>query len=150
MGLFKTVKKGISSGFSPKRWVGLEHVKANGKIVMDLAKDLVDDKSKSTAVKDKRQASWDLMTPKEFAARKRSAVVFMVVYVLVGVSLIGYAWYLWFSKSLILPGCISFTMALLVFIYSLRELMVYVQIRLQRSHLKLKDLFVHLIKGFPK
>ncbi len=150
MGLFKTMKKGLSSGFSPKRWVGLEHVKANGKIVADLAKDLVEDKSKSSALKEKYQASWDSMTPKEFAARKRFAVVFMVVYVLVGISLIGYAWYLWFSRSLILPGCISFAMALLVFTYSLRELMVYAQIRLQRKHLKLRDLFTYLIKGFPK
>lgn len=152
MSFIKTIKKGVSKSFQPARWVGLEHIKANGKICADLVTDLVSsEKHKEFYQREKQKALLlkEQMTSRELSSRMKLALILVFFYLLGGLGLLGYAYYLGAIKSFYLPAVMSMIVALLVFTYSLRELMVYGQIRAKRSRITLKELIRYLVKGFP-
>lgn len=130
MGIKSTLKKGISFGFQPKRWFGVEQVKANGKVCTDLAQGLLakhEKTSEQLQVAEKLAAEIQ-NNPPALLMRKRLALVLMLLYLAAGFAAIGYAVFLWLVKSFILPGSVSFVLSFLLFSYSVREFMVYAQI----------------------
>lgn len=145
MGLKRIIKKGVTSGFQPKRWVGLEHVKENGKLCAGLVKEYFSEDEKAKLRREEAEA----MTLKQVQSRKKTAVFLSIAYCILAVLLVGYAFYLWFAVHFLLPGAMSMIIAFLLINYSLRELMLYTQIRLKAKRISLKNLFHYLIKGFP-
>lgn len=146
MGFRNIVKKSFTAGFQPMRWLGMDLVRSNGKICADLVKDLFEKKP---------QASTDVkliadMSETDLTSRKKIALGLGIFYLVISLSLVGYAFYLWLEKVFILQGAMSLILAFLVSTYSLRELLIYGQIRSRRDRLTLKEWFSLLIKGFPK
>ena len=143
MGLKKIVKKGISFGFQPKRWFGVDHVAANGKICTSLVADML--------IQDQKTAQPDLAADEEFTkdpsalrARQQLAIGLMGLYFISGLSGVGYTLYLWLAKGFFLPGSVSLVLSLVLFSYVLREFMVYGQIRCGGGRLPLKKLLYKL------
>lgn len=146
MGLRTVLKKGLSKGFEPKRWVGLEHVKSNGKLCVSLVNEYF---SKGSNEEEKLEELPSSMSSDEIKKRKKIAFYLSLSYFVLSLSAVAYALYLWFSDSFILAGCMSNIIAFLLANYSLRELMLYAQIRLGVKRVSFKNLFSYLIKGFP-
>ena len=152
MGLRQVIKKGISFGFQPKRWIGLDQVKTNSKVCVDLVSDLIskekfDERHQNDLRKERLLGQQ--MSASELISRKRLALGMVLLYLVGGLGFIGYALYLGLNKSLWMPSCMSFLVSFLILTYALRELMVYGQIRAKRR-ITLKELFRYLTKGFPK
>lgn len=149
MGIKKVVKKGLSMGFQPKRWLGLDHVKSNGKLCSDLVHDLLAKKKSPEQLKQEAEEKRleQKMTKAELQSRKKIALSLTVFYGLLSIGLLIYAVYLWFSKTLILPGCMSFIVSLLVLVYGLREFIVFGQIHFDYRRLSLSKLIHLFING---
>jgi len=152
VGIKSAIKKTFSSGFQPKRWFGVDHVKANGKICVDLVSDLIATPKKS---EDKIEAlkieGRNLQNdPNALRFRKYLALGLTFFYLLACFGSIFYGIYLISAKSFILPGCVSLVVSFLLFSYSLREFMAYAQIRSGSVKLPLKMLIKQALKGFPQ
>lgn len=152
MGIRSTIKKGISFGFQPRRWFGVEHVKANGKICVDLLNDLVSEtkRSEATGLSSKTEAEDIQKNPKALKFRQRLALCLTCLYTLAAIGAVLYGLNLIVVKSFILSGCVCFILSFLFFIYSLREFMVYAQIRSGLVKRPLKALIKLALKGFPQ
>lgn len=140
MGLYSTLKKGLSWGFAPKRWVGLEQVKANGKICSQLAKGLFARHYDSTAS--------NAIAHSQFQPKKYKLFVLISVYSLSAIGSVVYAGYLFFNKGFFLPGLVSLALMFLFISYGIRELIIYAQFKRGRNHFRFRELFKILLKGF--
>ncbi len=142
MGLRSVVKKGVSLGFQPKRWLGLEHVKSNGKVCKDLLTGFFDKEKSEQALRQEQEDRKleQQMTASDLESRKKLALGLMSFYGLVSLGLFIYTGYLWFAKALILPGCMPVIIGLLVVVYALREFIVFGQIHFKRKRLGLSEL----------
>ncbi len=150
MGVKTVIKKGLSLGFQPKRWIGLEHVKSNGKVCKDLVGDLLsNDKSDDRLKKEDQEEKAFLknMTKAELKSRKQLALVLVGFYSLVSVCLFSYSGYLWFAKSLILPGAMPIIVGFLVLVYALREFLIFGQLQFNRKRLSISQLVNLLLKA---
>lgn len=151
VGVRKALKKGLSWGFSPKKWIGVDHVRSQGKICKDLAKGLVSDKKSFIEGLAARKAQQEpKLTPAEQKKRKLASLLLIVTYVILAMLALGYAWYLGMGKSLWLAGLVSVAIALLLLTYSLRELVLYAQLRLRRNRVQVKEVLKFVVKGFPQ
>jgi len=135
MGLKAVIKKGFSFGFQPKRWLGVDQVAAQGETCLKLVKDMLKpgEKPEVTEV--------ETMTA---TARQKLALALWTSYLFSGVCGFVYACYLVLSKALFLPASVMFIVSLLLFVYALREFMVYGQMRCGGEALPLKALIKKL------
>lgn len=148
MGVKKVIKKGLTFGFQPKRWIGFGQIKKDGKVCADLvngflAKEKSPSQLKQEAEEDRQSSR---MSDAELQSRKKLALGLVAFYLLLSFGLFCYMGYLWFSKSLILPGCMSFIVGLLVIVYALREFIIFGQIHFDRKRLSLTQLLRLLLK----
>lgn len=144
MGLRHALKKGLSWGFAPKRWIGLDYVKSNSQVCSSLAKDIIHASKKKPADNTEPQ---DLESTK---SRKGIAIVLMAAYLILSVFFVWYAGYMFFNKNYVFSGFVTLGIAGLLITYLVRELLIYAQLQLKRNKLTLKELVKHAIKGFKQ
>lgn len=146
MGFKQVIKKGVSFGFQPKRWLGVDHVASHGKACMDLAKKLLDTKVEpEVQAQQQAEAQALLQDQAALSSRARLAVALLTGYALAGTAGIAYAVFLVFIKFLLLPASVMLMVSLILFVYAVQEFMVYGQIRCGGQRLPLKTLISRLM-----
>ena len=146
MAIRRLIKRGLSFGFQPRRWIGLDTIKSNGRVCSKLLSEYV---SEFSGKKDNSNLLIEELDKPSIQHRQRLAICFIILYLLLTVGFVVYAVYLWLGKSFIVPSLMSFLMAFLVLTYALREFMIYSHLRLNGRKIKLSSLFYYLFKGFP-
>ena len=134
MGFRRIMKKGLSSGLNPFRWVGMEQIKGNGRTISDISKKLFKTNNHSQATPPKTFA--DAMRRyglTEAALQKRMKSSLRLAYFCVALSvvMIAYTIYL-FASHLVLSGFVTTMLALLLWAYAFREHFNYFQMKERR------------------
>ena len=132
MGFFSTVKKGLTFGIKPKKWIGTDSLKRNGKDIVQMYQQLVEKKPTS----DRRENFSECMqryglseadVQKRMKKSQRTAYGFLAV----GGAALVYAIY-WWTQGRFLPGILSIVMTLLLSAHAFREHFNYFQIKQRR------------------
>lgn len=146
MGLKQIVKKGVSIGFQPKRWLGVEQVASHGKTCLSLMKELLEPTVSPEAQAQLAQDATALQQDREaLTARAKLASKLAIGYAFAGVLAFGYAFMLVIGKSLFLPAAVTAMVAMILLVYALREFMVFGQIRCGGARLPLRALIQKLL-----
>lgn len=143
--MFKVIKKGLAMGFAPRRWLGSEQVSKQGKVCVELARELAPDTEELLA-KHRSKASMQSTCRR----RSRSILILCLCYFWMGLGFISYSFFLWMIKGFFLAGVVSLMISLLLLSYFVREGMLYMQIRTKRNRITVKDFLKFLFKGFSR
>ena len=123
-GFFRTVFR-----FEPRKWFAVDEVTDNSKAVIRAYKDLF-----TTGDQRKHRESFEeavkrfSLTEETVAKQRKYFLCFSFFYLLVGISLLGYSFYLLLNKGLLLAAFVSFIMGVLMSVYAYKENFWYMQI----------------------
>lgn len=143
MGIRSAIKKGLSNGFQPKRWFGVEQFQKNTKYCQTLISSISPESTgKSTVTENSIPPSF---SDKDKKNRSLLAIALLVIYLIAMTATLIYAVILttqsrWFFSAFTL--LITF----LISTHALRELMTYAQLKFPESKVTLKNLYQHLRK----
>src|SRR5258708_4400940 len=122
MGVKKVLKKGLFSGFSVTRWVGLDNIKDNGRVIAHLAKSLFkksENQSVSTETFEQlmQKMQWSEKDLKQGIKQGFYLVLFCLA---CSVAIFCYMLYL-VHLGQILPSFVCFILSLLLLAHAFRE-----------------------------
>ena len=123
--MFKGIKKGISTRFNVKQWIGYNHLKDSAKFIGDTYSDLSPKKEKERRKRINKNLSFEemmqmnRMTDDDIKKGMKSQRSACVLFALFSVLPVGYAVYL-FTVGIILGGIVSFLGGMLCLAYAFR------------------------------
>ena len=111
MGIRKIVKRGVSGGFSPSRWMSVESIRENGHFIGELFRAVFyRKKDKGDALKNKsfeEVMQYYKMTEKDLEVRMRKSRLLILFCLSLGFIVLGYMLYL-FVEDQLLAGAICY------------------------------------------
>lgn len=125
MGIFRTVKKGVTSGWSVRRWVGYEGIKENGNVIGKLFQSAISNPSKTepeSPSKETFEMAMKRFNMTEDDLKKRIRSGRQVYWSCLGGSLaiLAYMFYQ-FSIHEMIAGLVCLMLALVLLAYAFRE-----------------------------
>jgi len=132
MGLKSTMKKGLGSGLSPKKWIGYDQLRSDSHSLGKICKSVLN-RSKDETKKESFEQAIKRLDLKEEDIKKRikSAKELVMIFLGLGALLILYTIYQWTAGHFV-NGFICFILSLLTFVYSFREHFNLFQMRQRR------------------
>jgi len=142
-GFFRT-----AFNFNVRKWMAVDEIKANSRIVVNAYKDLFGKRAASEYHSETFAAAAQRlgMTAETLKKQRRNFMYFSLLYLVLGIGLFGYSFYLLFGKNLFLAFFVSFIMSILMFIYSYKEHFWYMQISKQKLGCTFKEWLRFLFK----
>ncbi|MCH9744884.1 MAG: type IVB secretion system protein IcmV [Gammaproteobacteria bacterium] len=150
MGLGKSLKKGISSGFKVKRWIDSDNLKSNGLLIVRLWKSIFRVKKEKPIRETFEQARARMnLTDEDLAKRVRLG--FCTVWFCLGLAfaLCIYMFYL-FSHTQIMAGLVCLMLMLTMLAYAYREHFNIFQIKQRRLGCTFKQWVQYISKKGSK
>lgn len=148
MGLFRSVKKGVSSSLNVKRWVGLDHIKDNGRVLGRLFQTVL---KKPVQSETTRHESFEEcmrrfnMTEEDLQKRIKNGKKMVFFYLLVSIATFIYLIFL-LSYGRHLAGFVCIMLTLLFLVYALREHFNIYQMNQRRLGCSFKTYFRSLFQ----
>lgn len=143
MGFRRTVKKGIFSGLNVKRWVGIDHIKENGRIIGGLFNSLFNSSSKKETTRketfEECMRRLNLSETDLIERIKSGKKIILFCLLGSGLTLI-YLFYL-LSYGRYLASVVTFVLTLLFLVYAFREHFNIYQIKQRRLGCSFKEYF---------
>jgi len=142
MGVEKIVKRVLTFGLEPSKWIGVDNLKENGGLINRLVQGLLGknkkDKDQAAIPETFQQAvTRHEMTKDDIKGRQRLAVILLMSYLIASLALLVYGVVLIASKGFLLSPLVCFILAMLLLVNAVREHIVYYQFKLQRSNITL-------------
>ena len=143
MGMKSGLKKTFFGGYDVKKWIGLESVVDNAKTIKGFYDDL-QDKSKGT----KREAKPETFeqAAKRFGLneaaighRMKQLFYTSLGFAVIALALFCYAFFLIFSKAMIMSGVVTVVLALVATSYAFRENFNYYQLKRRKLGCSYRD-----------
>ena len=144
MGIRNIVKRGVSGGFSPTRWMSVESIKENGHFIGELFQAVFyRKKSKNEALQKKsfeEVMQHFKMTEKDLEMRMRKSRLLILFCLGLGILVLGYMAYLYIDGQL-LAGTICLMLSFVMFSYAFREHFNLFQMKQRRLGCTFKEWF---------
>lgn len=144
MGIRNIVKRGVSGGFSPTRWMSVESIRENGHFIGELFRTVFYRKNKKDNPLKKKSFDEVMqhynMTEKDLEMRMRKSQLLILFCLGLGVLVLGYMIYLFIDDQL-LAGFICLMLSFVMFSYVFREHFNLFQMRQRRLGCTLKEWF---------
>jgi intracellular multiplication protein IcmV len=147
MGIGKSLKKGVSSGFKVKRWAATDSIKDNGLFIVKLFKSIFkrkQDEKVITETFEQAKIRMDL-TDEDLSKRVRSGRYLVLFCLALAVALAIYMYCL-FSRGQLLAGLLSLVLCLTMLAYAYREHFNIFQIQQRRLGCSFKQWFQYVCK----
>lgn len=148
MGFKSGMKRGFFSGLNVKRWVGMDHIKENGRTIGKLFKTVMKNGPKETTHPESFKEAMHRynMTEKDLKARMKTAKKIITFSLVVSAAVLLYLFYL-IAHHRIIPSFVCFMMIFLLLAYGFREHFNLYQMRQRRLGCSFKEYFNSLLKG---
>ena|SRR3990167_5236224 len=150
MGLRNVIKKGVVSGLNPVRWVGVEQIKSNGKIIANVTNRLFKTHNTTTSTFSPTTFE-DCMkyygiTEESLKKRMRWSRYLVYACLVGSLLMLAYTIYL-FVSHLVLSGFVTTMLTLLLWAYAFREHFNYFQMKQRRLGCTFHEWLVATFKG---
>ena len=147
MGIGKSLKKGVSSGFKVKRWIAADSIKDNGLFIIKLFKSIFTRKQGGKVITETFEAAQQRMglSDEDLSKRVRSGRYLVWFCTALSVALAVYMYYL-FSRAQLLAGLLSLVLCLTMLAYAYREHFNIFQIQQRRLGCSFKQWFQYVCK----
>lgn len=151
MGVLKTVKKAMTSGFSVKRWAGTEQIAHNGSVIRNLFKQVFKSPHDSVSSNDSPDTfeaclqKYNL-TEKDLKKRMKTCLQVALFCALIALVVVVYMFYM-FSHDRVLGGLVCGMLAVVAFAHAFREHFNYFQMKQRRLGCTFKEWFAFTIRG---
>ena len=150
MGFKKIVKKGVFSGISPTRWLGMEQIKGNIQAIGAMANGLFKVKERIVR-KETFEQCMQRYGLGEADLKKRMRATLRLVWCCLGFSLLMLAYTIYlFVCHLALSGFVTLILTILLWAYAFREHFNYFQMKRRRLGCTFKDWLDGTLKGVNK
>ncbi len=141
MGVEKIIKKVFTLGLEPSAWIGVDQIKQNGSLISRLFRRLFSKPKPINSAEPRIQETYQQMLARQDMSaddvkqRKRLSVILACSYLLVSLILFAYGFYLCVHSGFVLSGMLCFILFSLLFLYAIREHIVYYQLKYKRTNL---------------
>lgn len=152
MGIKKTVKKGITAGWSPTRWAGTDHLKENASVIKNLARSIFRRNKGEDAgrVESFEQALQRLgMSEQDLQKRMNNSKIIVAFAGSLAFLVFLYMFYMFLHHS-VLSGIVCLVLTIVLLSYAVREHFNLFQMRQRRLGCTLKEWFNYTVKGSKK
>lgn len=148
MKVTRALGKAIKPFVNVTRWVGWDQVAAEGKNIVNMAKDLIKVKAPETHAETFEQAVIRLnLTEDDIQKRRKSLLMGASVYLLFAFALLIYAFYLFIWSENFLAGLLALIVAGLALAFTYREHFWYFQMTVRRLGCSFKDWVSFTFRG---
>ncbi len=153
MGVRKAIKKTVTSGLSPKRWVGLDQIKENAGTVKNIAKAVL--KPGSGDQDEIKQETFEQalvrlnITEEDLKKRMESSKYIVWFCSGLSLSIFIYMFYLW-SQGQIVSGVVCFMLSFVLGAYAFREHFNLFQMKQRRLGCSIREWYQSLFSKGSK
>lgn len=149
MGLFRTVSKGVSSGFRINRWLGTDRIKASTQSVRKLAKAAVKTEQEEAIAGKSFEEVLRHYNMTEDDLKKRIDQGNKIILFCLGGSVLSFAYMIYqFSSQEIIAGIVCGMLTLLMLAYAFREHFNIFQMKQRRLGCTMKEWFANFCCNF--
>ncbi len=132
MGVKKVIKKSFTAGFNPKRWVGVDHIKDNGRVIGHLFTSLFKQESKKVKPESFEAAKARLNLTEADLQKRVQQGKYVIIFCLFA-ALLAFAYMIYLvMHHFYLPGIVTLMISLLALVYAYREHFNIFQIKQRR------------------